>query len=113
MRTPILVDGEKAGISGFRRAPPREFARMCAKQGIGFLASAFNYDNSSGVPYRFPDAVRDRFVALAAEIVQLIEDGEIIELPHVVARNDERFQSFMETALAKPRNPRKSRRPAT
>lgn len=91
---------------------PREYARWTAADGLGLLARAVNYFDDTELPYRFADKARDRFKQLAIEIVELIAEGEIVELPHVVARNDPRFQVFMGAMLEPPKKQRKRQRGA-
>jgi hypothetical protein len=46
---------------------------------------------------------------IGSGLYALIEDGEIVEMPHVMARTDQRFQRFMEAANApKARRRRKA-----
>ena len=85
---------------------PREYAHCVAGQGVALLAHAFNVCDNPDTPYRYSAAARARFLELAAELYRLVEEGEIVELPHVIARKDERFQAFMGAALKKPRRRR-------
>lgn len=78
----------------------RAYARNHASFAIGTLAHAFNATDNSAVPYRYDNASRARFIALAQLMVELVEEGEIIE----PSEHDATFQRFM-SAVATPQFP--------
>jgi hypothetical protein len=80
---------------------PRAYARTQAILGIGMLAHAMNATGSPATHYRYSDAAQARFRALGMLMVELIEEGEIIEQ----GEHDAAFQRFMANAVIPPISP--------
>lgn len=80
----------------------RAIARDFAKRGIAELACAFNHCHNPGIEYRFTEAVQRKFVELAAQIVSLVETGELVPGEVSRAQEDAAFQRHMNllTGLA-------------
>lgn len=88
----------------------RAEARACARDGIAALAYAFNHCGRDGVAYRYTDDVQSRFLDLAAELVQLVEHGDIEDNPAhgmylqgQAARSDKALQAVIRRACNKTR----------
>jgi hypothetical protein len=80
---------------------PRAYARTQAILGIGMLGHAINATGNPATKYRYSDAAQARFRALGVMMVELIEEGEIIE----PSENDAAFQRFMASAVIPPNLP--------
>lgn len=65
----------------FREDRSREEARAHAKAGLGGFARAFNHCDDGDMGWRYSEDVQQRFVELAAELVHLVETGELRENP--------------------------------
>ncbi len=90
-RPPVLIR------HGCSNRSPRDFAECISKQGFGLIIHAFNATNDPAIPYRYSPASIERMKELMMEMMQLVEEGNIIELPHVA---DADFRRFMAKAGA-------------
>ena len=79
---------------------PRDYARDITKQGIALLGHAFNACDNEDLPYRYSKAAVDEMKECLSKVWALMEEGAIVELPHVMAKKDARYQRFMESATA-------------
>lgn len=70
----------------------RAIARDCAQHGIAQLARAFDHGLNSCSEYRFAEAVQRKFTELAAEIVSLVETGELVPGTVRASQADAAFQ---------------------
>lgn len=88
------------------RATAREFAT----HGIAELARAFNHCHNPKIGYRYSPEVQRRFVELGAELVELVERGEIVSRATMAAEEDAIFQRHMKTlvSLGSPGHPQHS-----
>lgn len=80
-----------------QEAAHRATARDFATHGIAELARAFNHCHNPKISYRYSAAVQRRFMELGAELVELIERGEIVSRDGARAQNDKGFQKLMAT----------------
>jgi hypothetical protein len=88
---------------------PRDYARQYAAQAVGLLAHAFNACDRDGATYRYKQ--RAKFLRLAQELIELIEEGEIVALPLTApaptptdVEHDRGFQKFMvRLSIAAPK----------
>lgn len=78
----------------------RDHARALATAGIADLARAFNHCHNPAIGHRYADAVQKRFLELAAELVQLVERGEIVSRDGAKAQTDKAFQKLMTTVTS-------------
>lgn len=84
----------------------REHARMLATAGLGDFARAFNHCHNPTIQYRYSEAVQKRFLELGAELVALVERGQILPRSAAVhAQDDASFQRHMSVLLAQPDKP--------
>lgn len=95
---------EKTNLEEENRAD----ARACAQGGIAALARAFNHCGRDDVAYRYTDEVQSRFLDLAAELVRLVEHGDIEDNPAhgmylqgQAARSDKALQAVIRRACNK------------
>lgn len=103
-RDPNMNEPEEQDFQQISRADARAFAR----DGIAALARAFNHCGRDDVVHRYTDDVQSRFLDLAAEVVQLVEHGDIevnaahgMHLQSRDARNDEALQALIRRASQK------------
>jgi hypothetical protein len=73
----------------------REKARGLAMQGVSLLAKAINHLEDPASSYRYGRDEQGRFFDLAAQLVDLVERGQIEIDPVARARFDPDFQAFM------------------
>lgn len=78
----------------------RAIARDFAKHGIAELARAFNHCHNPKIGYRYSAEVQRRFMELGAELVALVESGEITSRDGAKAQTDKRFQQLMATVTS-------------
>ena len=95
----------------------RDYARRHAEQAVALLGHALNVCDNPRLPYRYARDERTRFARLMDEIVDMIEEGAIVELPrvaaHLAAQKDGEFRRFMAATLAPvKRTKARRRRPA-
>jgi hypothetical protein len=83
-------------------------ARGHAREGIASLALAFNHCGRNEVAHRYADAVQSQFLELAAELIRLIEYGDIetnpahgLYLQAQGARSDKALQAVIRKASRK------------
>lgn len=81
-------------------AAHREVARDFAKHGIAEFARAFNHCHNPKIGYRYAAEVQRRFVELGAELVELVERGEIVSRATMAAEEDAIFQRHMKTLVS-------------
>lgn len=77
----------------------RQNARDFAKHGIAEFARAFNHCHNPKIGYRYSTAVQRRFVELGAELVALVESGEIASRATMAAEEDAIFQRHMSALV--------------
>ena len=94
----------------FNEEAAREGARSCARTGVGMLARAFNHVDDGDIEWRYSEDVQQRFFELAAEMVRLVETGEVHENPQharnrlvQAARRDLSVQMLIRKASKKTR----------
>lgn len=78
-------------------AAHREVARDFAKHGIAEFARAFNHCHNPKIGYRYSAEVQRRFMELGAELIELVERGEIVSRDVAKAQTDKGFQKLMAT----------------
>lgn len=76
-------------------AAHRATARDFATHGIAELARAFNHCHNPKIRYRYSTVVQQRFIELAAELIELVERGELVPRVGVEAQSDPAFQKLM------------------
>jgi hypothetical protein len=89
-------------MSSKQETAHREEARRFAQHGIGDLARAFNHCHNPAIAYRYSEAVQQRFLELGAELVALVEKGQIVPRRAVHAQGDADFQRHMSALLSTP-----------
>lgn len=77
----------------------RAIARGFAKHGIAEFARAFNHCHNPKIGYRYSTAVQRRFVELGAELVALVESGEIVFRATMATEEDAVFQRHMSALV--------------
>jgi hypothetical protein len=88
----------------------RQFARECARNGVGLLARAFNHCGADCHPHIYSADVQERFRDLCIEIVALVETGEVQLNPRhatyqraQAAKQDPALQAVLKRASRKTR----------
>lgn len=82
-------------MSAMQDAAHRATARDFATHGIAELARAFNHCHNPNIGYRYSAVVQQRFIELAAELIGLVERGELVPRAGVEAQSDPAFQKMM------------------
>ena len=98
-----------------QEAAHRATARDFAKHGIAEFARAFNHCHNPKIGYRYSAEVQRRFMELGAELIELVERGEIISRATMAAEEDAIFQKHMRmlVALAGPQAKRTTPKTST
>lgn len=65
----------------FNEQQAREGAHLCARLGVSNFARAFNHTDDGDIEWKYSEEVQRRFFELAAEMVALVERGEVFENP--------------------------------
>ncbi len=94
-RTPVPVIADMPA-----KRDHRAYAHKQATFGIAVLAHAVNAWGDPATPYRYDDVSQSRFRAMAQLMMELIEDGKIIE----PSEQDMAFQRFMKSVVC-PQTP--------
>lgn len=81
-------------------AAHREIARDFAKHGIAEFARAFNHCHNPKIGYRYSAEVQRRFMELGAELIELVECGEIVSRDGAKAQTDKDFQKLMASVTS-------------
>ncbi|QHE86321.1 hypothetical protein [Hydrogenophaga sp. BPS33] len=94
----------------FTEEKAREGARLCARLGVANLARAINHTDDGDIEWKYSDEVQQRFFELAAEMVALVERGEVFENPQHAqwrraraAKHDHAVQQLIRKASQKTR----------
>lgn len=85
------------GIKMHKTQSHRDTARNSVIKGIALIASGFNILDGQQADYRFSKDVTDSLQDAFIEIVRLVEEGKIIEIPP--EKRDAKFQSFMKSLM--------------
>lgn len=93
-------------MSTKQEAAHRATAREFATHGIAEFARAFNHCHNPKIGYRYSAEVQRRFLELGAELVELVERGEIVSRDGAKAQTDKGFQKLMSkvTATSSPKS---------
>ena len=84
----------------------RDTARDFAKHGIAEFARAFNHCHNPKLGYRYSPEVQRRFLELGAELIELVERGEIVSRNGARSQTDQGFQKLMAAVIcAEPQYP--------
>lgn len=78
----------------------RATARDFAKHGIAEFARAFNHCHNPQIGYRYSAEVQRRFIELGAELIALVERGEIVSRNGAKAQTDNGFQKLIAAVTA-------------
>lgn len=87
-------------MSSKQEAAHRATARDFAKHGIAEFARAFNHCHNPKIGYRYSAEVQRRFIELGAELIELVERGEIVSRDGAKAQTDKGFQKLMATVAS-------------
>lgn len=93
-------------MSHMQESNHRDHARKLATAGLGDLARAFNHCHNPTIQYRYSEAVQKRFLELGAELVALVERGQIVPRSAAVhAQDDASFQRHMSALVPQHNKP--------
>jgi|GEM_PF-5979997 len=83
------------------REAARALARETATEAVGLLAKSINACNVLGRPYQYSQEAIADFTNVIAQIISIVETGDILLTPISVARMDEDFQEFKNKLLGR------------
>lgn len=86
----------------------RKEARACARAGLAAFSRAYNHPLDGDFEWRYGEEVQQRFLDLMAELLEMIEHGEVLENPEharwravQAAKADPAVQTLLSKAMSK------------